>query len=330
LALVLAVAALAGLEGWWRSRGHGPSVEDDMALWAYHRERACRNGRKTIAVLGASEIQTAFSPEVFHRRFPDYTVDQLAVVGSTPMPTLWDLAQDNRFCGVVLCAMNDRRLMRPTKHGTQVEYVRYYHQQSTLNLRLNRLLTAFLEDKLVVLNPGLSLRSILHTYHQTGHLPTPLARTMRLDRSRQVDFDRVDKSVVRRTRSQQTRQTDEFLENWARTPEEWLQEALQIEPAVRAIQSRGGKVVFLRFSFGAENEALAERVLPRARYWDAFAARTAAVAIHDRDIPALAGLEAPDQTHLDYRDAPRFTEAVLDELVKRQVLDSAPDVHVTR
>ena len=55
---------------------------------------------------------------------------------------------------------------------------------------------------------------------------------------------------------------------------------------------------------------------PKAQFWDRFAADTRAVPVHFLDVPTLAHFECPDLTHIDERDAPRFTEALLDELTR--------------
>jgi hypothetical protein len=43
-------------------------------------------------------------------------------------------------------------------------------------------------------------------------------------------------------------------------------------------------------------------------------ARTGAVGLHFEDVPAMRGYRCPDGCHLDSRDAPSFTRALLNEL----------------
>jgi hypothetical protein len=330
LALVLTVLSLGGLEWWWRSQGLVPSVEDDMALWSYQRQRVYHNGGKTLVLAGASEMQTGFSTATFRRRFPDYRVVQLAIRGANPMPTFRDLADDDSFRGLVICALNERNVLHLDAQGAQAEYVRYYHEQSSLNTRLNRLMSAWLEDKLVILNSGLSLRSILLTYSETGHLPRPLARTMRLDRSRYVDFGQVGSEVALQQRKERIGRLELAAQAWSLSPDEWLEKAMEIETLVEKIQHRGGQVVFVHFPISDEAEVMAEKIVPRARYWDAFAKRTKAITVHCDELPALNQFYPPDLTHLDYRDAPAFTDALLNELVRLRVFEPATVANVSR
>ncbi|NQT14216.1 MAG: hypothetical protein HQ582_15785 [Planctomycetes bacterium] len=63
-----------------------------------------------------------------------------------------------------------------------------------------------------------------------------------------------------------------------------------------------------------------EKSWPKRVYWDKVGSITAAETIHYQDVASLRGFHCPDMSHLDYRDAPRFTEAFLDELVQIGVL----------
>ena len=60
--------------------------------------------------------------------------------------------------------------------------------------------------------------------------------------------------------------------------------------------------------------------MARARYWDRLAEHTGAITIHFHDLPRVRELPLPDGSHLDLRDAPTFTAALLDELARRGVL----------
>jgi hypothetical protein len=46
--------------------------------------------------------------------------------------------------------------------------------------------------------------------------------------------------------------------------------------------------------------------------------------LHFRDVPAMVRLPLPDTSHLDRRDAPAFTRALLDELGRRGLFTGDP------
>jgi hypothetical protein len=86
---------------------------------------------------------------------------------------------------------------------------------------------------------------------------------------------------------------------------------------VRCLQGRGGRVVFLRAPSSGERWRLEERFHSKKQCWDRFAQRTTAQCVHFRDCRNLAELRCPDESHLDYRDAGRFTRGLISE-VRRQ------------
>ncbi len=96
---------------------------------------------------------------------------------------------------------------------------------------------------------------------------------------------------------------------------EWPSRLEEIEAAVRLIQARGGKVVFLRCPTSGAYRALKETHFPRRDYWDVFAARTSAYTLHFEDMPLVRDMECAEGTHLYVEDTWRFT-AVLAEMLK--------------
>jgi hypothetical protein len=99
-----------------------------------------------------------------------------------------------------------------------------------------------------------------------------------------------------------------------------LRRVLTIEPAVKELQARGGRVVFVTLPSTGEMWDLGQRLFPKEEYWDRFAIATSAVTIHFRDVPTLRATRCPDNFHLDFRDADKFTNNLVDELIKRGVL----------
>ncbi|WP_417851434.1 hypothetical protein [Thalassoglobus sp.] len=99
-----------------------------------------------------------------------------------------------------------------------------------------------------------------------------------------------------------------------------MEDVKKVEEWVQQIASRGGRVVFVRFPTSGEHWVLDNSQYPKSEYWDRMAAFTSAETIHFTDVPALTQFELPDTSHLDYRDAPAFTNRLLDELEKRGIL----------
>lgn len=314
LAAAVIVALLAASEGTLRSLGYRPTVVDDKALWAAQRERVYSNrGQKTVVLLGDCRMQLGFVPQVVADQFPGHRVVQLAVEQTSPVATLRDLAADERFDGVVICALNGRLLCKDLWE-TQQPYVGYYHDQYTLNEKLNRRLSTFVQQRLTLLRPELRLDDLIVPLVKTRHLPSPFYIETHADRSRLADYSRVDIAAHR----QFTVGRAHWLCAGHSLPgaREWLDDAMELDYWVQAIQARGGQVIFMQFPTTGEHLRYDEWLFPKAQYWDAFAAKTSALCIHVQDVPQLAGFACPDWSHLDRADAPRFTQELAKVLAR--------------
>jgi hypothetical protein len=302
--MVLAGVMLLGWEMTLRSLGHRPTVVDDDALWATQRNRVYGDCcSKAIVLLGDCRIQGDLVPQVLARKFPDHRVVQLAVEGTSPVATLQDLASDEKFNGVVLCATNARMLCEDM-WDTQQPYIEYYHTDYGLNQRLNRSLSALMQQSLVAVHPQLRLDDIIvHLAKKREFLPPHYIET-HADRSRMIDYSHVD---VEAHRLWALGRTQSLCGMALPTATKWLEDLTKLEQSIDAIQARGGRVIFLQLPTTGDHLRYDEWIFPKARFWDALAAQTSALCIHFKDVPELSGFECPDSSHLDRRDAPRFT-----------------------
>jgi hypothetical protein len=318
-ALCLAVLIVAGLESWWRHDGYRASIVDDADLWSLFREQVYgRDGKKAVVLLGASRIQLDIATDEFRRLFPQYHLVQLAIDGRHPLASLKDLAEDERFDGIVICAVTPRSFPKAVRDHQQ-HYVEHYHERWNLDAKLNRLIASYLQQHLAILYPRTNLLHSLSVYIDHHGRPRPPYLITHPDRSRSADYTMIDVDAHRRHRIRRVRH---FYEN-ARIPDPdaWLAEASDVNVWVDRIQARGGRVAFVRFPTTGETYALDQHYYPKTQYWDRFAAITPAATLHFSDVPALARFQCPDTSHLDYRDTPAFTRALTQALVERGVLE---------
>jgi hypothetical protein len=198
----------------------------------------------------------------------------------------------------------------------QQEYVDFAREASVATV-YEAFLGAHADHSLAILNPHISLRMIAKNEIRKFQLPTPNYLVTHLDRSRSADYSLMDVEkwmpqrveAVKRVYAQ--RQVDFDL---------WKSGVSRVERIVRDIQSRGGKVVFVRFPTSGERRTIEETAYPKTQYWDKVARLTSATTVHFEDVPALSGFQCPDMSHLDCRDAPLFTRRLLDELARLSVL----------
>jgi hypothetical protein len=266
-------------------------------------------------------MQVGFSVDAWKQRFPKTKVIQLAVDGSNPLPALLDLAEDRSFRGTVVCDVEAWSLLTKETHGPQNEYVSYFHHNWGPSKEAECLLRSIIERSFVIANPRFAFPEIVR-YVSSGRWAGPQYIQMRWDRSVLADYTMVDISWHRERWLRLTRQAAAALQDAA--PEDWLKDVRDVREQVRRIQERGGNVVFVRFPTSGELRKLEEQHFPKAQYWDSFAKLVGAETIHFEEVPALSGFNCPEGSHLDERDAPKFTMALADELLRRGVLQRPP------
>jgi len=149
-------------------------------------------------------------------------------------------------------------------------------------------------------------------------LPRPIHVVTHADRSKSSDYSLLHLPSHRARRV--ARRTAGYAHRDIPDPRTWREHVADVVPWLRRIEARGGHVVFIRFPTSDEHWDLDERYYPRPLYWDQLAAITGVPTVHFADDPRTSGFTCPDTSHLDQRDAPRFTAGLLDVLSERGLL----------
>jgi len=311
--LAVVIAGLVGLEMFVRARGFVPSVKDDEYSWSLERARASDGSPRTVAILGASRIMLAFSPDAFHAALPGYRFVMLAIQGSQPVASLRDLAFDPEFRGVAVVDVSENGF-DISNWTTQEHAVATYHRgwRSIGQLAERRLETAVQSRIAFLANEGLRT---MHSVFLAGRWPKPFYTTTFADRTQ---YARYELTNAEQKRAAQVARLETGIEQADPVP--WMQAALAQELYVALIQGRGGKVVYVRMPTCDERWHADSVRYPKELFWDRLAAVSRAVMIHFRDVPALAGFQCPDTSHIASKDGPAFTEGLIDELVRRGVV----------
>lgn len=311
--LVLFVGCALGLEAFVRSRGYEPSIKEDVYSWALERRRASDRSPRTVAILGASRILLAFSPQAFRAKLPDHRYVMLAYQGSVPIGSLRDLALDPDFRGIALVDIAENGFARSNWSAQDELLAAYNRGWRSVGQLSERWLTTRVQSQVALLaSDGLrTLGALL----RDGAWPKPPYTTTFPDRTKFADYDLVDVDRKRMMRLQR-------IEGWTREAEDpapWLADALAQELYIALIHARGGKVVYVRMPTCDERWEHDDVKTPKALFWDRLAQATQAVTVHFKDYPALSEFECPDTSHIASKDGPRFTAALLDILVARGV-----------
>ena len=303
LAMAVALAALGVWEWSWRSRGVAPSVNDLDASWSVARDRV---GRRSVVLVGTSKMQSALDPRLLGEELGREPAILLALIDSSPLPVLEDLARDEAFAGTVVVDVAPRIFFDGDGgRETGADEVLRAHRSYLVSPgeRVDARLGLLVESSLSMRRPAFSLRRLVE-WPLTGRAPrTPFAR-VRLDRFRELDFERLDLDARRRSQAR-------IVERAGRpaTAGELDSLVARVATAATTIRQRGGEVVLTMLPVSGQARRAEERRFPRSEYWDRLASSTGLPAIHFADHRRLTAFEAGDGLHLDAESATAFTVA---------------------
>lgn len=316
LALALAALALAATERHWRAAGYEPTVIDSPQLWSQQRDRVYGDTPRPLVLLGASRMEYGVDPQVLREALPRYRPVMLAVNGLYPLAVLRDLAQDPAFRGVVLCDIESHGLLREYV-DLQQPWVSYFHRHWTPSWDLHRRLLTQWQRLALIANPDFGAMATLR--RAFGAAP-PFRNYVayHADRSGDIDYRKADPEGIKRHFAETVEGNIARMPH--RPPAQWLADIAPVFDWVRAIQARGGEVIFYESPTLGLTRSINDRLYPRADYWDQFAAASPAPVISANTLPTLADTPLPDDSHIDYRDKAAYTRALAKVLLERGLL----------
>jgi hypothetical protein len=127
-----------------------------------------------------------------------------------------------------------------------------------------------------------------------------------------LDFSRADRDRRRETILEQISAADAPVGNDDRD-----QVIARLVAAEGALAQRGAQLVWLQMPRSGQIEGIEEKRFPNARFWEPLLAQSRALALSAEQIGPLSDFDCPDGSHIDVRDAPRFTRALAEVLKDR-------------
>ena len=322
VAAVGAAAVLLGVEMYWRGQSYVPVLLDSRQLWSLQRDRVNDAGDgKVLALLGASRTVYGVNPKRLRQRLPGYKPVMLAINGHYPLAALRDLANDPDFNGVVLCDIDAMGLMRES-WDRQQGYVDYYHQQWSPSWRIHRIMLTSWQRHAVIANPDMGWRASLR-YLSEGGKPFKTFATYYANRSGDVDFQKGNPKAAKKHFADVV---GERIAAFPKvSPQRWLADLAPVADWVRAIQARGGEVIFYQSPTHGLDRSSADTVLTQDQFWQRLPEVIPAHFMDTMQVPALARIPQPDDSHFDYRNKNAYTDALASELLRRGWLQRTPD-----
>ncbi len=330
VSLLLTVGAAIAWEIRARAAGYAPTLNDTPDLWAQQRRTVKPD---SIVVIGDSRPLFDIDLDELEKGLGKRPV-QLSLAGSCAYPILADLAADENFKGTVICSVVPLMFFAPGGFllETSEKALKRYRTQ-TLSQRASHELGMLAEEHVAFMKQeDLTLEVLLK------QLPIPNRPNAMVPPPFPPYFQTIDRE--RRTRMTeacaqpgplQTRVKEGWLPLFTPPPpptfvpkEAFLAgvgKAIEARfkdsaAAVKKIQARGGKVVFVRFPVTGKLKEHEDRATPKAGPWTQLLAVTGAPGISFEDYPELATFDCPEWSHLSGPGSVEFSRKLVPHLKK--------------
>lgn len=325
LMLVIVIAAVTGYEIYVRSAGADIAYDDGPALWSETRQKVYEPVQQQVVFIGSSRIKYDLDIPTWKEQ-TGLDAIQLAMVGSSPLTMLEDLANDPDFKGRLVIDVTEPLFFSDAPHFVENpnEAIKYYHDRS-LAQQASAKLNHVMESQLVFLdkdNYSMNAKlKALQLQNRPGVFEMPIFP---------MEFERT-------TFDRQSYMTEHFLADsllinqvrgiWVilmggpkgppMTDVQIDGIILSVKAAVDKIKARGGEVVFARTPSSGPFLAGEMAGFPRARYWDRLLKITGCEGIHFADYPETAHFQCPEFSHLSKPDAKLFTSHFVEILSQK-------------
>lgn len=346
LAIGLSLTVIGVMEALLASKGIHANGADTAERWANLRARADALGESALVIIGASRAQHDIDLDVL-RHTTGMEPIQLAISGMPSEPVLADLAADPQFKGVVLVDLMFKNAGRLdfSAHEQPVRYVQAFRSRAAISWNsdtIERHLTQSLHDHLRLFadggTPMFALTDrLLGDNGQQFLVDTP-------DRQQLADYRLVPQPRTSRKRALawlpatvRPRQTNleapdfeaSLRQTIAQLPPDdnanFLKSINQLQTWIKAIEARGGRVLFVLLPTSDLIREIESRRFPAADYRIPLEAGLATTVISDERYPALRGFTCPDGSHLDQRDRARYTQQLARVLLDTGMLSRNSD-----
>lgn len=326
LAALLVLLSLISWEMYLRHKGVGISYNDDEGLWADKRERVYAPADKATVFIGSSRNKYDIDIPTWKKLTGDDVI-QLSCVGSSPLPTLHNLADDKNFKGKLIIDVTEILFFSTAPHHANAPQKRIeWYDKRTPAQWFSFKVNSLLESQFVFLDKDFySLNALISQYkisNRKGVFKEP-DFPMEFER---VHFNRqcfmADKFVADTNLQNQVKGIWEFFRSITKDPPlsgHPLDSLLNtVKTDVDKIKARGGKVLFIRTP-SSGGYLMGEKMgYPREKYWERILSITNCPGIHFEDYPATAHFECPELSHLKPSDAIIYTTSLVEILQKEK------------
>ncbi|HEX6191767.1 MAG TPA: hypothetical protein VFZ42_05355 [Chitinophagaceae bacterium] len=322
LTVAVVVTFIFCWETYWRTKGFVATFNDDKVLWANARKAVYQPIDKATVFIGSSRIKFDLDIAEWEKLTGEKAV-QLALVGTSPRQLLQDLANDEKFKGKLVVDVTEPLFFSqiPVFHKSANEAVDFYKKQ-TPSEKFSSSINFALESRFVFLEEGrFSLNTLLNDLEVPSRpgvfVVPPFPKGFEWTKFNRQTFMSAGFLADTQLINRQTNIWKKLIMGNPAPPVSGkpLQAILdEVAAAVKKIQSRGGKVIFVRTPSSGPMAEGEQKTFPRAKYWDALLAASNARGIHYADNEKTASFICPEWSHLSPNDAILYTQYLIEEM----------------
>lgn len=316
LMVALVAISVISWEFFLRSQGYKLGYNDDEALWAKNRAQVYSSPDRSTVFIGSSRIKFDLDIPTWEQKTGEDAV-QLAMHGSCPLLALENLGEDEKFKGKLVVDVTEGLFFKKGEDDAMKKRIKYL-KDATPSEKVSAKIGMALESVFLFIDKeNFSLGAFL------DGLRIPDRQGVRgggifPKKFSYVDFQRQEIMTDEFTRdTNMQKQVTDLWSKWGALSDEHgitgdtLQKIFDmVETAVKKINERGGKVVFVRTpSSGGygQHEPVSH---PRSEYFDKLLEVTGSQGIHFLDYPETKNFICPEWSHLSKPDAVKYTIAL--------------------
>lgn len=322
IAVILSIIGLVAWEMYWRSKDYYPTLNDENALWAMHRADVETATKDDYIILGSSRAFFDVQLEEFKNETGKAPI-QLALTGSSPLPTFHDIVNNTNFNGTVIIGVTPGLFFSTTFPGAspwnRPQSKVDYYQNRTYAQRINYQLSIPLQKNLAFISADeeewaddIDLKSLLRRI-QIGNRPeTPISPPFYYFGD--VDLNR--NMAMTNKASTDTAFANTVIKVWhffgkqSPPPEKDATMAFFMED-LEKFKAREGNVILVRFPSSGGVRIGEKNGLPRVKFWDALVREAKIKSYHFEDYDQLKKYTCPEESHLSAKEAQYFTKDLL-------------------
>jgi hypothetical protein len=325
IALVGSAVLITGWELYWRSQGRVPTIEGNKHLYAAERHKVNDLSEDDFVIVGSSRVLFNIQLDEFEKLTGKKPI-QLAIEGSSPLPTFRDIVNNTNYKGTVIVGVTPGLFFSTTfpKAGpieNPQSKVDHYLSR-TIAQRIGHDLSmplqknfAFVSEYDQVLDENVDLKSLLNNVELDNRIGKPryppffMFGKLRHDRNMRM----LDKVATDTSEANIIINVWKFVLGGNNPPPDKNGTTAYFAEDAAKFKVRGGTIILVRCPSSHMLKGGEANFFPRERFYDSLVSVVKTPAYHYNDYEELRSIDyCPEWSHLSGENADVFTR----ELVK--------------